>query len=110
MNQLAKNETVEAFGSFPVDLFEGQKGTLIRADLPGVAREDLTVALEGDELTIEGRRNLRGETLRLRRRFRVDHEAVDAEAIAAKLEHGALTLELPRPAARQPRRIEVRVG
>jgi len=110
MNDIQKNQSVEAFGSFPVDVFENERGTLILADLPGVAREDLSVALEDEELTIEGRRNLRGETVRLRRRFRVEHDAVDADAVVARLEHGALRLELPKPAERQPRRIEIQVG
>ncbi|MEM1024506.1 MAG: Hsp20/alpha crystallin family protein [Myxococcota bacterium] len=110
MSEGRKSETVEAFGSFPVDLLENERGTLILADLPGVTREALAVSLKDDELTIEGRRHLGGETLRLRRRFRVDPEAVDAETIVAKLEHGVLRLELPKPAAQQPRRIEVRVG
>ena len=110
MNDLKKNENVEAFGSFPVDVYENERGTLILADLPGIRQEDLSVALDDEQLTIEGRRTLRDETVRLRRRFRVEHDAVDADAIVAKLEHGALRLELPKPPARQPRRIEVQVG
>src|SRR5690349_5995127 len=37
----------------PVDVFEDAGGITVVADLPGVAREDLAIGLDGRSLTIE---------------------------------------------------------
>jgi HSP20 family molecular chaperone IbpA len=38
----------------PVDIFEDAAGITLLADLPGVAREDLAIGVDGRNLTIEG--------------------------------------------------------
>ena len=93
-----------------VDIFESKDELLILADLPGVAKEDLTVNFEKGRLSIEG--HLRGfaadeEPFDYRRSFVVP-QGIDADKIAANLQNGVLRLSLPKPAAAKPRQIEIK--
>ncbi|MEZ4469246.1 MAG: Hsp20/alpha crystallin family protein [bacterium] len=97
----------------PVDVFGNDDGFVLVADLPGVRVEDLTVELDKGLLTVAGLRRLGldGEnpdtpTFEYRRRFQVPDE-IDGERVAARLEHGVLTVTLPRAEAHKPRRIPI---
>lgn len=96
-----------------VDIFENADELLLYADLPGVAPSDLTVDLENEVLTIQGRRILpavQGEeeqTCIYYRTFRLP-AGVDANKIDAKLARGVLQLHLPKQEALKPRQITVR--
>jgi HSP20 family protein len=101
-----------------VDVFENEQEILVVADLPGVARNELSINLEESELTIEGRRNpqARGTALAseyrpsdFRRSF-VLPPGIDRDKVEAQLSAGVLTLRLPKSEALRPRRIEVRGG
>jgi HSP20 family protein len=100
------------------DMLEGEKDFLVRMELPGVSREDLSIHLENQVLTVEARRQheipagysacrreLPGQLV-FRRSFEVGR-GVDGEGIKARLEEGVLTLRLPKSEAAMPRRIEV---
>jgi HSP20 family molecular chaperone IbpA len=106
--KLAQRATVAP----PVDIFENKEELLILADLPGVAREDLSVHFEKGRLSIEGRLRSFGpdeEPFDYRRSFVVP-QGIDAEKIAANLQNGVLRLSLPKPAAAKPRQIEIKTG
>lgn len=93
-----------------VDIYENKDELLILADLPGVAREDLTVNFEKGRLSIEGRLSTfaaEEEPFDYRRSFVVP-QGIDAEKIAANLQNGVLRLSLPKPAAAKPRQIEIK--
>jgi len=95
-----------------VDIFENKDELVILADLPGVAKEDLSIHLEKGHLTLEGR--LRDfapdeEPFDYRRAFLVP-QGIDAEKISANLQNGVLRVVLPKPAALKPRQIPVRAG
>lgn len=121
---LSKTETPTAptaapdrrpFLSPPVDIFRGENGWLIRADLPGVTPDDLSVDLHENRLTIEGRRPTgpEGEAQFGRpeiagyRRTLIVPDVVDADAIDASLVDGVLELTLPRDQRTRSRRIAV---
>ncbi|MBC5766964.1 Hsp20/alpha crystallin family protein [Ramlibacter albus] len=102
----------------PVDVFEDESGITLLADLPGVAREGLTVRVDGDDLLIEG--NVPGngpqdmelvygeaQYAAYRRQFTLSRE-LDTSAIDAQLKDGVLRLTIPKTEAARPRRIEVR--
>ncbi len=90
---------------------------LARLELPGVAKTDLEIRVEGQELTVLGRRQDPAVTgtwlLRERRRgdfektFTVDAR-IDLEKIDAELSNGVLTLSLPVKEAAKPRKIDIR--
>ena len=101
----------------PVDIFETKEGLTVIVDLPGVAKEGLSISVEDSVLTIEA--TPEKSTLvdpffaefTLRRYFRQFQlgEAVDREKISADLKHGVLTLRLPRAESSKPRKIEVNI-
>lgn len=101
----------------PVDIFEDEAGFTVLADLPGVARDRLTVRVDGDSLLIEGAAQapvgadmtlIYGEVLNplYRRTFTLSRE-LDPGKIEAKLDNGVLRLTIPKAEEARPRRIEV---
>ena len=102
-----------------VDVLEDEAGITILADLPGVAKEQLELKIEGDVLVIEGAMTaIAPGTLepvyaevrraRYRRSFTLSRE-LDASRTQAGLKDGVLTLRIPKQAKAQPRRISVQV-
>ena len=103
----------------PVDVFEDAGGITLVADLPGVAREDLAIGVDGRNLTIEAPLQL-GEATTLtsvyaevranhfRRSFELSSD-LDTAKIDAGLRDGVLTLRIPKAEQAKPRRIDVRV-
>ncbi len=107
-------------GSFrpAVDIYETSQGLVLRMELAGVAREDLSLTLCGQELVIRGQRRLfppEGVNRFLHhemsyglfeRRFLIPG-AIDPAGLEARLADGLLEVFLPRP-ARTSRRIPVK--
>lgn len=87
----------------------------VRAELPGVDREDVDIELMDDALVIEGHRSAereeqRGDVIRSERvygRFRRVvplPDGVDPDRVEARLEHGLLEVSLELPEERSRRR------
>jgi HSP20 family protein len=105
----------------PADVIVGENGVTVYMDVPGIPAGDLDIELENDMLTVRGERrppweNLDGCTARIERSFgafertlRVT-DGLDPDAIQAAMSDGVLTLQLPKPAEAQPRRIQIRQG
>lgn len=100
----------------PVDIFENTDGLVVKADLPGVAKEGLEVRVDNNLLTIRGKAAhaasgqpvYREYTLvNFFRQFELN-DRVDQSKISAELKHGVLTLSLPKAEEAKPRKIEVR--
>lgn len=87
-----------------VNIWQGEKGLLLTARLPGVKPEELEISAVGSSLTIAAKK---GEEESFSRSFNLPVE-VDAERIVAKLHNGMLHLELPAAERALPRRIEVK--
>lgn len=100
----------------PVRIMEDESEVLTELEMPGVARDGLEIKIEGNTLTIDGRRSddvPNGKFLVRERRhdeyhkaFTID-ESVDREGISADLVDGVLTLRLKVKEAAKPRRIAV---
>jgi HSP20 family protein len=104
-----------------MDLVETDDHFVLKADLPGVAESDVTIAFENDVLTVSGERKTEHEAkkdgyYRLERtngsfsRSLTLPEGVDAGAVTAKFDNGVLEVRIPKPAEAKPRRIEISVG
>lgn len=106
----------EAFAGneFPVDLYEDKENTYVRAELPGVARDDINVEMVEDYLTISGARKTAGtdgkneQTFSFSRSVTIPEE-VQADKVSASYENGVLTVTLPKREEAKPKKISVSV-
>lgn len=114
-------ENQGASGWIPaVDLYQDNDSVTLRAELPGMSKEDIHVSLHEDTLTLSGERRhekatdekgtLRSERFfgRFERRFTLPVR-VDAGRVSAHYENGILSVTLPRAEDAKPRQIEVNV-
>ena len=99
-----------------VDVYENVNELLLVADLPGVSKENLSIQVDAETLTIEGRRaeapagSLLSTEYRpfdFRRTFTVP-QGIDRDRIEAELDAGVLRLHLPKEERGKPRKIPIR--
>lgn len=106
-------------GTFRVDVSENDKAYTLRAELPGVKKEDINVTIDGDTVAVSaevkhekdvksGERVLRSERYagKLYRAFTVG-QTMDEASSAAKYADGVLELTLPKKAAVHAKRISI---
>ena len=74
------------------DVFESAEGWLLSVELPGVAKADVALRVEGDVLELKASRD---EASGFSRRFRLPR-GVDRAEISARHEHGILRVSVPR--------------
>lgn len=99
------NEMNSSFSVPPVDVFEGDRGWQVLADLPGVAGEDVQVNFERGVLSLSGHR---GAT-RYARQLRFGPD-VDADGMEARFRAGVLQVDLPKLERAKPRQIPVQTA
>ncbi|HEY8583433.1 MAG TPA: Hsp20/alpha crystallin family protein [Capillimicrobium sp.] len=100
-----------------MDLAESEDAYVLRADLPGLDPSAVSIELQDRVLTISGERASEHEVgyHRVERAFGAFRrsltlpEGVDAEAITASFDQGVLTVRVPKPEERKPRRVEIAV-
>jgi len=101
----------------PVDVEETDGAYVLEADLPGVDRDDVTVELVGNELTIRGEVKETPHTGVVRRRTRRSGkfeywitlpDSVDADHVDASLKDGVLKVTVPKAQQAQRRTIELK--
>ncbi len=102
-----------------VDVVEEGDAYVLRAELPGVARENISVEVKDNHLVLSGKKEAvsRGEEGKYRyvesrygsfsRSFELPANA-KADAIEANFKDGALTLRIPKVEEARPRAIEIR--
>ena len=101
-----------------VDVLSRDDELLVRAEIPGIKREDLTVELNGDLLTIRGEQHHETKTEEGDlMRAEIAHGAfsrtmtlpsgLDAEHAKAELKDGVLEVHLPKTEKTEGRRIEI---
>ena len=101
-----------------MDLVEAGDHYVLRADLPGMNEGDVSIEINDNVLTISGeRRDEREEERqgwhRVERSF--GHfsrsltlpEGINPEAVTAAFEKGVLSITVPKPEERKPRRVEI---
>ena len=96
--------------SIPVSLREDKDSLTVTGELPGVARDDVTVELVDDVLSLSATRKVTGvegeQSVAFARSFTLPC-AVQADKIAAELKDGVLRLTLPKAEAVKPRKITI---
>lgn len=99
---------------FPIDVYEDKDNTYVRAELPGVNRDDIKVEIVAGFLTINAsRKSLPAEgdgegSFSFSRSVTVP-ENVAVEKVGAVYENGVLTVTLPKQEETRPKTITVAV-
>ena len=106
-------------GLVPIDVTEDEKAYKVRAEIPGFNREEISVSVEGDQVSIsaETRREKeekKGDQVVVRecysgkqyRAFTLP-QAVDDAKTSAKYTNGVLELVLPKKAAASTKKIAI---
>ena len=102
-----------------VDVTENDAGYVVRAEIPGVAKADINVAIEGNQVEIsaevksdkdvkEGEKVLRAERYfgKVYRAFALGHD-IDEAATQARYADGILELKLAKKASNTATRITI---
>ena len=105
-----------------IDVSENEGAYLVKAELPGVAREDLDVTIKDGVLAINAERKKEkkdgkdGRVIREERYYgkfvrslRLGSD-VDESGIEAHYEDGVLNLSLPKTVEVKPRKVDVKIG
>ena len=101
-----------------MDLVETDEHLVLRADLPGLERDDVNIEVKDGTLTVSGERRSEGEDksegfYRVERAFGAFSrsltlpEGIDAEKITADFDNGVLEVRIPKPAERKPHRVAI---
>ena len=101
-----------------MDLVEADDHFVLKADLPGLGEDDVSIEVQDNILTLSGERKAEHERkekgyYRLERSFgRFSRsltlpEGVNADAISASFDKGVLEVSIPKPEERKPRRISI---
>lgn len=106
----------------PVDIYENEKGEIvIKAELPGMTKEEIDLRVENNTLTIRGERKRQAE-VKEEQYHRVERTygsftrsfslpgTVDSARVSADYKDGLLTVSLPLKEEAKPRQIQVRVN
>ena len=102
----------------PMDVVETEDHLVLRADLPGLSKEDVNIEVKDGALTVSGERKAEHEQrergwYRLERQFGSFSrsltlpEGVDADGVSAEFQNGVLEVRIPKPEARKPHRVEI---
>lgn len=112
----------KSLGSFATDIQDSGDAFILKADLPGVKKEEINIDIDGDRLSISAQRNTsteekdnNGNLIRCERYSgsfsrSFDISNIRSQDITASYEDGVLTLHMPKKEAAVPtsRRLEIR--
>jgi HSP20 family protein len=104
-----------------LEIHEGKDNFIVRAELPGLKREEIEVSLQDDTLVISGERKVEakqeGVELHRQERFYGKFqrvlallEPVAADKVKADYKDGVLTITLPKTEEAKPKKIDVSVN
>jgi HSP20 family protein len=103
-----------------VEVYEKDDKFVVRAELPGMKKEELDISVLGDTLTIKGERKAKSE-VKDEDYYRCElcygkfsrsvalPAAVEAKKVEANYENGILEITLPKAEEAKPKKVEVKV-
>lgn len=102
-----------------VDIRESKDAYLLTADVPGLTADQLDISVKDGVLTLKGERSSEKRTseagyhrvertLGTFQRSFVLPKGVSSDRIDATVDHGVLTVAIPKPVAATPQKIQVR--
>lgn len=110
----------EGFWAPLMDIEETKDDILVKAELPGMKKEEVKIQINNDVLSITGERKREEETRektyhrieraygKFQRMIRLPTE-VDASKVKATFENGVLTIRLPKSEQAKPKEIAIEV-
>ena len=113
-----QREVIENTWAPRVDIYDTKDAFMIKAELPGIDKNDIKVDVDGRLLTLRGERKTDTESKdnsyyrremyfgTFERCFTLP-ETVDPGLIKAEYKDGVLHLEVPKPEERKPKQIEI---
>ena len=104
----------------PADIYKTADGFVLKVELAGVEKEDVSVEVKDNVLTLKGERLLDPEIkdehyYRKERAFGKFHrsftlqESILPEQVKASLKNGVLTISIPRPAKEKAKQVTVNI-
>jgi HSP20 family protein len=101
-----------------VDIYENDEEILLKADMPGVEKKDISINIDNGKLSLGGVRKFETKgsaqweefgDVEYQRTFSVP-QTINIEKIMAELKDGVLSLHLPKSEAAKPRQIEIKAA
>ena len=104
----------------PVDIYETAEGFILKVELAGVEKENVSVEVKDDVLTLKGERLLDPQVKdeqyyrkersfgKFQRSFTLQ-ESIKPEQVKASFKNGILTIVVPRPAAEGAKQVTVKI-
>jgi HSP20 family protein len=103
----------------PMDLVEAEDHFVLKADLPGLSEEDVSIEIQDGNLTLSGERTAEHES-REQGWYRIERsfggfqrsltlpDGIDPDAVTAKFDRGVLEVRIPKPEKSKPRRVAIK--
>lgn len=121
LSELARSSRLLSGWTPALDVYEDKDNVFVRAELPGMKREEIEVSMHNDLLSISGERKHEEkqegtEVYRAERFFgRFQRTvtlptAVAYDKVKAQYVDGILTITLPKAEEAKPKRIDINVG
>ena len=121
MNRLFSGFAPAARDFPPINIWLGDNSVVVTSELPGVTRDDVTISLQEDVLTLEGARQPKPQQhdVKWQRRERAYGTfsraiqlpfRVEPEKVQARFNNGILEIELERLEADRPKKIQIRAA
>ncbi len=105
----------------PLDVIQDGDNIVVRASMPGVKTDDISVTIENEVLTIDGKTESEGEGkdgsyLMRERRSGTFHRAlrlpdtIDVDNADTSYENGVVSITFPKVESKKAKRLELKVG
>ncbi len=115
--------TEDSFGTWapPVDIFEKHDQLVIRAEIPGVQKDDVDVRIENGVLTLHGERKQEAE-FEEEKAYRMERvygtftrtfslpTTVDSAKVTATYRDGVLEVSIPKVETAKPKKVEIQAA
>jgi len=113
-------EEAEGFWYPVIDIEEDNENFIVKAELPGMRKEDIKISVRGNSLVVSGERKQESETKsktfhriersygKFTRTITLPSEA-DADKVKASYKDGILIVTLPKPETLKAKEIEIEV-
>jgi len=103
-----------------VDIYDKDEAIVIHAELPGVQKENISIEVKENVLTLKGER-IENKEITQDKFFRKERSfgsfqraftlpsAIDPESIKASFKDGVLEVEIPKPEEKKPKQIQINI-